>query len=95
MAWNDEAKIRCAFRFKCPKVWDNLQPTHQDGIRHCPECDRDVHSALTEEEFRRHADEGQCVAVRVLQARGPEEDYKEVFMVGNAEAPYNTHLKSL
>ncbi len=64
-------------------------------ITHCPECDRDVHLALTEEDFRRHADEGRCVAVRVLQASVPEGDRKEVFRVGNAEAPYNTHLKSL
>ncbi len=95
MAWNDEAKISCAFRFKCPKVWDNLQPTQHEGIRHCPECDRDVHLALTEADFRRHADEGHCVAVRVLQARVPEGDRIEVLMVGNVRAPYNAHLKSL
>ena len=95
MAWNDVAKISCEFRFKCPKVWDNLQLTQQEGIRHCPECNRDVHLARTEEDFRRHADEGQRVAVRVLQAHGPEENPIEVCVVGNAEAPYNTHLKSL
>ena len=95
MAWNEEAKIRCEFRFKCPKVWHLLQPTQQEDVRHCPECDRDVHLALTEEDFRRHADEGHCVAVRVLQANVPEEDRIEVLMVGNAKAPYNAHLKSL
>ncbi len=65
------------------------------GIRHCPECNWDVHLALTEEDFRRHADGGHCVAVRVLQVHVPEENRKEVFMVGKAEVPYNAHLKSL
>ena len=67
MAWNDEATIACEFAFKCPKTWGQLTPTEAEGIRHCSECDRDVHLALTEEDFRRHADGGHCVAVRVLQ----------------------------
>ncbi len=54
-----------------------------------------MHLALTEEVFRQHASEGLCVAVRVLQTNVPEEDWKEAFMVGNAEAPYITHLKPL
>ena len=95
MAWNDEAKISCAFRFKCPKVWDNLRPTQQEGIRHCPECNRDVHLALTEEDFRRHADEGQCVAVRVLHPVLSAEDGRDAHVVGNLHAPYNSHLKPL
>ncbi len=65
------------------------------GIRHCPECNWDVHLALTEEDFRRHADEGQCVAVRVLQVHVLEEDRIEDLWVGKVKAPYNAHLKSL
>ena len=95
VAWNAEARISCEFAFKCPKAWGCLEPTADEGVRHCPECDRDVHLALTEADFRRHADEGHCVAVRVLQVNVPKEDRKEVFMVGNAEVPYNAHLKSL
>ncbi len=51
MSWNEEARISCRFRFKCPQVWDRLQPTDVEGVRHCPECRRDVHLALTEEAF--------------------------------------------
>ncbi len=95
-AWNEEARISCDFSFQCPKTWERLSPTDHDGIRHCPECDRDVHLALTEEVFRQHASKGLCVAVRVLQINLPEEDSKEVFMAGNPKpAPYNPYLKHL
>jgi hypothetical protein len=85
MSWNEESKIHCEFTFKCPKFWDCLQPTPVEDIRHCPECDRDVHLARNEEQFRRHAGEGKCVAVKVLQAEGP----REVMMVGNLRTPYH------
>ena len=95
-AWNEEARISCDFSFQCPKTWERLSPTGHDGIRHCPECDRDVHLALTEEVFRQHASEGLCVVVRVLQVNVPEEDREEVFMLGNPKpAPYNPYPKRL
>ncbi len=65
------------------------------GIRHCPECNRNVHLALTEEDFRRHADGGHCVAVRVLQRELSAEDRKEVYVVGNVDVPYNPYLKPI
>ncbi len=94
MAWNEQAVIECQFRFTCPKVWDNLQPTQQEGIRHCPECNRDVHLALTEEDFRRHADGGHCVAVRVLHPVLSGEDRREAYVVGKVNVPYNSHVSS-
>ena len=95
MSWNEEARIRCSFRFKCPKLWDRLQPTEVEGIRHCPECERDVHLALTEEAFRRHSDEGRCIAVPVLQ-NNPEDDPNEpVLWVGEVIVPYNPDGSSL
>jgi len=60
MSWNEEARISCRFSFKCPRLWGRLQPTADEGVRHCPECDRDVHLALTEENFRQHSEEGRC-----------------------------------
>lgn len=63
--WNDATQIRCKFTFKCPKVWNRLQPPAVEGVRHCSECDRDVYLVLTEEEFRRHGEAGHCVAVPV------------------------------
>jgi hypothetical protein len=78
--WNDEARIACQFAFRCPQTWDRLTPTGDAGIRHCSECERDVHLALTETDFRRYGDEGQCVAVRVLTTTG-----RLGYAVGNEE----------
>lgn len=52
-----------------------------------------MHLALTEEDFRQYADEGQCVAVRVLQSNHSAERSREVCIVGYAIVPYNSHLK--
>lgn len=30
----------CEFSFKCPKLWDALQRTAFDGVRHCESCNR-------------------------------------------------------
>ena len=49
------------------RVWNRLQPTQVESVRHCTECQRDVHLALTEEDFRKHSEEGRCIAVPVLQ----------------------------
>jgi len=91
-AWNDAARISCEFAFKCPKVWERLVPTAVEGVRHCPACDRDVHLALTEEDFRRHADQRRCVAVRVVAAEATDEA-QPVYIVGSPGASYGAHLK--
>ncbi len=95
MAWDDEAIIECHLSFKCPRTWGQLQRTEAEGTRHCPKCNRDVHLALTEEDFRRHADGGHCVAVRVLHPVLSGEDRREAYVVGKVNVPYNTHLKPL
>ena len=91
MSWNEEARISCRFRFKCPKTWDRLQPSDVEGVRHCPECDRDVHLALTEEHFRRHSEEGLRIAVPLLH---PDPN-RPVYAVGMANPPYRPGLKSV
>lgn len=68
--WNDEARIACQFAFRCPQTWDRLAATDDPGIRHCSECNGDVHLALTQVDFRRYGEEGHCVAVRVLTRTG-------------------------
>lgn len=95
VAWNEQVKISCSFSFQCPKTWECLSPTDNAGIRHCQECNRDVHLALSEEDFRRHAEGGYCVAVRVLQRNVPDENRKGVFIIGNVAVSYNAHLKPL
>jgi hypothetical protein len=83
--------VKCEFKFKCPKAWNLLQPTHVDGIRHCPACDRDVHLAVTEEDFRTHAIQGHCVAVP-LQASAETAVGTDAsqFVVGLAGTPYGS-----
>lgn len=85
--WNDEARISCEFTFKCPKVWSRLQPTSVEGVRHCQECQREVHLALTEDDFKRHAEGGHCVAVRVVPPESSQEA-ELAYMVGFANPPY-------
>ena len=78
--WNDEARIACQFVFRCPQTWNRLTLTENAGIRHCSECKRDVHLALTQADFRQYGKEGKCVAVRVLTTTGGS-----VHGVGNVE----------
>ncbi len=92
-AWNEEARISCRFKLKCPKVWRLLQPTEREGVRHCSECDRDVHLALTEENFRQHSDEGRCIAVPVLQNSPEGDPDMPIYWVGEPNPPYNPSLK--
>ena len=94
VAWSDEAWISCEFPPKYPKQWDRIQPTANEGVRHCLECDRGVHRALTEEDFRRRADSGQCVAVRVLRSVRLLDDSKED-VVGNVNRLFNSPLRPL
>jgi len=91
--WNEEGRISCEFSFKCPKMWDRLQSTGAEGVRHCSACDRDVHLALSEEDFRRHAEEGRCVAVRVLQSVRSLDGTEDMYVVGNVHSPYNSRLE--
>ena len=86
--WNEEARISCQFAFKCPKVWDRLSPTDDAHIRHCTACDRDVHLALSEEDFRRSAEEGLCVAVRVISTDKPQE-----YIVGTPHGRFPSPLR--
>ncbi len=86
--WNDPARISCEFVFKCPRTWERLAPTEQANIRHCSECNRDVHLVLSEEDFRRHGKEGHCMAVKVL-VKGEDEPGLSVGMI---DAPYGDYL---
>jgi len=91
MTWDPAIKVKCEFKFKCPKVWDLLEPTQVDGVRHCPACDRDVHLAMTEEDLRTHASQGHCVAVP-LQASSETAvgTVATQLVVGMADTPYGS-----
>ncbi len=88
MAWNDEGQVKCRFQFICPQQWSLLRQTDKDGVRHCLECHRDVYLALTEKDFRRHSQEGRCVAVPVAQPDGETEPGEPCWVVGMIETLY-------
>lgn len=54
----------CAVRMKfvCPKTWDELQPTTEPNVRHCPQCDESVYYCATDAETIAHARAGHCIA---------------------------------
>jgi uncharacterized protein (TIGR02996 family) len=69
----DWAKVEyCVeFAYRCPQRWDTLQPTQDAAVRHCPECQRDVHYCRSGQEAHRLADVGECVAIDSRLARLP------------------------
>lgn len=91
LEWDDAARISCEFAFKCPRLWERLTPTENGNVRHCSACDRDVHLALTEEDFRQHADAGRCVAIRVFTRDGTERADRD-YWVGRPGSAYGVRL---
>ncbi len=95
MSWNEEARISCRFLFKCPQRWDHrLEPTAVEEVRHCPECDRDVHLALTEEDVRRYSGEGRCIAVPVMRPEREVDPDGPNYVVGKAAPLYGQESES-
>jgi hypothetical protein len=54
-----------------------------------------VYLALTEEDVRKHSDEGQCIAVPVLQPDQQGDTDFETYAVGMIRAPYNPWLRRM
>jgi predicted amidophosphoribosyltransferase len=48
--------------FVCPRTWEGLQPTADPDIRHCAQCNQDVHLCRTDVEAFRHARAAHCIA---------------------------------
>jgi uncharacterized protein (TIGR02996 family) len=64
----DRPKIEncdAAFRFQCPKQWENLKVTGYPAVRHCDACQKKVHYCHTLPEAQAHARQGHCVAVQL------------------------------
>ena len=55
-------KIQDCFEFQCPQRWDDLEPTDHPGVKHCGECDRNVHKATNKAQLLKLGDEGKCAA---------------------------------
>ena len=64
---------RIEFRFRCPKQWEQLQPTAEEGVRFCGECRKQVFFCGSIEVAQTHAALGDCVAVDPRLARKPRD----------------------
>ena len=62
-----------AFRFRCPKRWEQLQPTAEEGVRFCGECRQRVFFCTSIEVAQTHAALDECVAVDTRLARKPRD----------------------
>ena len=54
----------CKFKFTCNKSWDEFKQTSIENIRHCGECNKDVHLVLTHKEFDSAIQNNYCIAVK-------------------------------
>jgi hypothetical protein len=64
------AEIRnCQFKFECPKLWSSLDKTSQPKIRHCKQCNQDVHYCQTAKELQTAVIKNYCVAVEVTHQK--------------------------
>ena len=52
-------------KYKCPNLWDDLTLTSDDKIRHCEECDKDVHFCNDPVELQEANEDDLCVAVNI------------------------------
>ncbi len=50
--------------FRCPRAFDELQPTGDGAVRFCPTCRRGVLEVITEAEAEQAVAAGRCVSVR-------------------------------
>jgi uncharacterized protein (TIGR02996 family) len=69
----DWAKVEyCVeFSYRCPQRWDTLLPTGEETVRHCSECQMDVHYCGSAREAYDLAEAGECVAIDSRLARLP------------------------
>jgi uncharacterized protein (TIGR02996 family) len=59
------------FEYRCPQRWDTLLPTDDSAVRHCSQCQRNVHYCRSAQEAHRLADAGECVAIDSRLVRLP------------------------
>ena len=57
----------CPLEMVCDRKWDDLAPTAQEGVRHCTECEAEVHFCHSIEELLVHARLGHCVAFNLVE----------------------------
>lgn len=80
--------VGLAFAFECPKRWEELTPTEENGVRFCGACQKTVHYCRDRDDLRLNANLGNCVAVELGVPRRPgdlEPEYIETVTMGLVE----------
>ena len=54
--------INRELEFKCSKNWFELEPTDKAGIKHCNQCEEDVHLCINQEELDHAIKNKYCIA---------------------------------
>ena len=80
------------FEYQCPQRWDMLTPTGDPAIRHCSECQQDVHYTRSGREARRLADAGMCVAIDSRLARLPLSRVRNAARAGRLLGKVSAHV---
>lgn len=87
MAATEPTIRNCRFRYACPRDWDQLQETGEDGTRYCDACDSVVYLCDTDAQLRRHILDDHCVAIP-MRLRAPDtpyddgEPFRQTFFLG-------------
>jgi len=76
------------FDYQCPRQWEQLRATDNDGIRYCEACHQDVYYCDTIMSAREHVEEGHCVAVDIGLPRKPRDLEPPRRMVGFISPEY-------
>jgi uncharacterized protein (TIGR02996 family) len=62
-----------AFRYQCPRQWENLKALNEPAVRYCSACEKKVYYCHTLDEAKSHAWQGHCVAVQLGVLRYPDD----------------------
>jgi len=54
--------LNCELEFECPKDWFGLDLTNKAGIKHCNQCQQDVHLCINQEELDEAIAQKHCIA---------------------------------
>jgi hypothetical protein len=55
------------FQVECPKQWDSLKKTDDEGVRFCETCRKNVFLCRTNREAVEHGRERHCVALTISE----------------------------
>ena len=65
--------VNCPLEMVCDRKWDDLIELPDAAVRHCTECETEVHFCHSIEDLLAHAKQGHCVAFNLVEddrARG-------------------------